>query len=305
MVQFVSLYEQDQIDSCIVSLTKMSSSGVSELDCLLAKNNLAVCKYQQSFMINDVKLRNSARESLYDALSTVSCLPLSQAVSQLTLVTMCNIFYCDVINGDSKKLHDRANVISCQALERVAACHGILCSQMYLHDKFMFLLENLVHSRRLDKTETHIILYICILIFLGDENYNVVKIIEQILSICDDICETQNESYFLISPLKIKLVTSGQEFFLFVPELAGLVLLISSFNNTECYYSLSVKKIKHSQLTSLFQFLKLYAKVQFKDSSCSQLNFVASENELRFAMNLLEAVKFSEKQHSLAIRLCR
>lgn len=307
MVELVSHYEQGQISSCIVLLMKMCGSNVNHFDSLLARNNLAVCQYQQSFIINDIKHRKSAWENLLSVWSTVSCMPLSRAVNRLTLVSACNILYCAVAGEDNTVHYNKASEISFLALEKFAARHGIIsCSRIGLpREKFMFLLQNLIRCKMLDKIEAHIILYMCVLIFLGDESNDVICIMEEILRNCNNTYESEKENYFLTSPSEMKLVTGRQDCFQIISELASLLCFICSCNNTQWCSNSSIRKIEHSRLKGLFQFIKSYAEIQFKEGNCGQLDLVPTEKELSFAVNLLEAVKFSsEKQHSVAIKLC-
>lgn len=308
MMKIVNYYKQAQIDSCIILLTEMCGSSVNHFNYWLTRHNLAVCKYQQSFIIDDPVLRNSAWEGFFDVWSAVSSLASSRSMSQLALVSACNILYCAAVGENGIEHNEKITLVGFQALERIAAQYGIAsCPQLYLpREKLMFLLKNLACCKSLDKLEAHIILYMCTIMSLGDENDDILPIIEQILKNCADSYENQNANYFLLSPSEMKLVTSKQDFFQFVSELASLLLYIISCNSEKWCSKFSDKKIEHSQWTDLYQFIKLYEKVQTKQGTYGQLDIVANGNKLSFAINLLEAIKFSsEKQHSLAIKLCR
>ena len=315
MKRAVNYYEQGQISRCIATLTEMPNSNVNSIN-FEHRNNLSVSKFQQSFLTDDIQLRNSATDDILNVWLAVFCIPLTSPqivnINQLTLVSASNALYCIIANHGYLKNHDRIHQIASQALERFSARHDLYCLKPCSpQEKFILLLEMLINCQRLDETEISIILYICVLVLLYEEDDNLRRIVEQILKSHTvirhrykiDDQEGLSDNYFLLSPLEIPLITNCSNFNATIFEIASLLPLISSCKKGQ--NDVSVRSVKHNKLIGLFEFMKLFTKFQLNETEKDQFGPYEGEY-LIFATNLLEAVQFAKKgQHSLAIKQCR
>lgn len=302
MDEISRLYETGQFSRCISELNWLPTYD-SVIMQLIVEHNLAVSKWQLSYVSNEASLRTASFKELGELWSKLMSFSLKREHSQLTLACACNLIYCTLDGGQN--CDDRAFEVGCRAVELVLCQHGgPLCVEVVPSntDSFSLITQRLIKGQYLEECEILLLLYLCSILSCLDDKEELVSLMVEISQLQLNTASCNNFSCFLLCPVQL----------IGIPKptvILGLSTLIraSSRHKQEAQPGDGVI-IQHQKLLHLYNLVITYT--QFHRGkmihSLKAGDMKDFDNHLKFSLCLIRAAQLaSDKNYDTALRFLR
>jgi hypothetical protein len=290
-------YEEGHYRKCITILSDLPTHSLFE-KCVV-ENNVLVSKFQTSFVQGDDLLRKTVYDDLFRLQAKLLALPHEKEYTFLTLCCTTNAIYSLLNYQCCEENSVKAVQIGNGAFEKVLCNHQMFYyqEQHSIVDKFIGLVHQLLHCKKLKSDELSILLYCCILTCLIKLDLKFVELVKSILAILE--CSLKNETsdvnsthIFLLFPLEMSLQSTGS-YCSIICDFSRLFLSMFYCTNLSWSEALAVKSPQNSQMSEIF---KMYASLHLADPSSDEKieeYFNERNSYLYFARCLINAAKFA------------
>jgi hypothetical protein len=293
-------YEEGHYRKCITILSDLPTHSLFE-KCVV-ENNVLVSKFQTSFVQGDDLLRKTVYDDLFRLQAKLLALPHEKEYTFLTLCCTTNAIYSLLNYQCCEENSVKAVQIGNGAFEKVLCNHQMFYyqEQHSIVDKFIGLVHQLLHCKKLKSDELSILLYCCILTCLIKLDLKFVELVKSILDILE--CSLKNETsdvnsthIFLLFPLEMLLQSTGS-YCSIICDFSRLFLSMFYCTNLSWSEALAVKSPQNSQMSEILEIFKMYASLHLADPSSDEKieeYFNERNSYLYFARCLINAAKFA------------
>lgn len=311
-------YEEGKYLQCLSKLTKLPSGSL--IDELIVQNNVTVTKFQLSYVQNDGSVDEVTFSDFLGLWSKILTLPHKEEFNLVTICCASNVIY-SVLNGMCSEVSTvKAAQIGCEALEKILSNHQVffLVHKQNLADKFIYLMNQLLLSKKLKLVEESLLLYITVLTcFIQPEDHKYLELIVELLGNVE--CKLGKDAQpcsvypiFLLFPLEIP-VNSLESVSLctVILDFSRVFLLLHYSVAHSWAEALAVKNATTSQLSDICTVLKMYSGFH---SVNQKLDFSiefericqGKSSHLTFAIYLINAAKFAIQENPfMALKLLK